>query len=189
MTDAKLIQYCAPTLAGLKTGSLFSFRFSRKTAMMKTVRNYNTRLAPRGIRMIPLRYRNGTCLLYVYRPDLLKKDLADRGAQELLREHGYHSSNCAHCIREIIRRLRHESEFPHEIGLLLSYPPEDVRGFIEHRAGNCKACGIWKVYGDVEGAQHAFAKFASCTKQYQRAWENGVQLEGLVVMPRKENKS
>ena len=25
-------------------------------------------------------------------------------------------------------------EFPHEVGLFLSYPPEDVKGFIDHRA-------------------------------------------------------
>ena len=35
-------------------------------------------------------------------------------------------------------------EFPHEVGLFLSYPPEDVKGFIDHRANDFKR-------GAVEG--------------------------------------
>ena len=139
--------------------------------------------------MIPLRFRNGSGLLYVYRPELLKRDLSGQDARNLLRECGYHSFDCARCIHEIIRRLRDEPEFPHEIGLFLSYPPEDVRGFIEQRAGNCKACGLWKVYGNVEDAQSTFTKFARCTKQYRRAWENGIELEKLAVRLGKENRS
>ena len=43
-------------------------------------------------------------------------------------------------------------EFPHEVGLFLSYPPEDVKGFIDHRANDFKCAGLWKVYGDEEKA-------------------------------------
>ena len=41
-------------------------------------------------------------------------------------------------------------DFPHEVGLFLSYPPEDVKGFINHRAGGFKCAGLWKVCGDEE---------------------------------------
>lgn len=181
MTDSMLIQHCAPTLAGLKTGNLFTFRFSDRPAMVRTVRHYNVRLASRGVRMIPLRYREGAGLLYVYRPEMLKRDLSDRDAQALLKEYGYHSNDCTHCIREIIRRLENESVFPHEIGLFLSYPPEDVRGFIEQNARNAKICGSWKVYGNVEKAQKAFSRFKSCTGRYLKAWASGQELESLAV--------
>ena len=33
-------------------------------------------------------------------------------------------------------------EFPHEVGLFLGYPPEDVKGFIDHRANNFKCAGL-----------------------------------------------
>ena len=33
-------------------------------------------------------------------------------------------------------------EFPHEVGLFLSYPPEDVKGFIDHRANDFKCAGL-----------------------------------------------
>ena len=33
-------------------------------------------------------------------------------------------------------------EFPREVGLFLSYPPEDVKGFIDHRANDFKCAGL-----------------------------------------------
>lgn len=49
------------------------------------------------------------------------------------------------CVAELIRRVRHEEDFPHEIGLFLGYPSEDVSGFIKHGAKNSKCVGTWKV--------------------------------------------
>lgn len=51
-----------------------------------------------------------------------------------------------------MRRLQRFEAFPHEIGLFLSYPPEDVRGFIEHKGHESKCEGCWKVYAVIYGA-------------------------------------
>ena len=50
-------------------------------------------------------------------------------------------------------RLRRESDFPHEVGLFLGYPPRDVEGFIREKARRAKCTGAWKVYGDEEAAR------------------------------------
>ena len=52
--------------------------------------------------------------------------------------------------------------FPHEIGLFLGYPPEDVEGFRLHRGRDYKLCGCWKVYSDVEGARQCFRRYDRC---------------------------
>ena len=79
-------------------------------------------------------------------------------------------------------RIRALREFPHEIGLFLSYPPEDVAGFIENKARNCKCCGCWKVYGDEEKAKETFRRFRRCTEEYCRLWNNGYSLSQLAVV-------
>ena len=81
----------------------------------------------------------------------------------------------------MIRRLQGGEDFPHEIGLFLSYPPEDVQGFIENRAQNYKEIGVWKVYGDEEKARKTFAKYKKCTESYCRAFHAGKKLEQLAV--------
>ena len=72
-------------------------------------------------------------------------------------------------------------EFPHEVGLFLSYPPEDVKGVIDHRANNFKCTGPWKVYGAEGQARSLFAKYKKCTEIYCALWQSGSKLEQLAV--------
>ena len=72
-------------------------------------------------------------------------------------------------------------EFPHEVGLFLSYPPEAVKGFIDHRANGFKYAGLWKVYGDEEKARSLFAQYKKCTEIYCALWQSGSKLEQLAV--------
>ena len=81
----------------------------------------------------------------------------------------------------LIRRLRSAGEFPHEIGLFLSYPPEDVLGFIRNKACRHKCLGCWKVYGDEQAAKILFEKYNQCSKIYARQWKQGKSIEELAV--------
>ena len=72
-------------------------------------------------------------------------------------------------------------EFPHEVGLFLSYPPQDVRGFIENHAVNYKCAGLWKVYGDEALARRLFDKFRKCTDIYCALWRAGSGIDQLAV--------
>ena len=87
------------------------------------------------------------------------------------------------CVAALCRRLyRTEGGcFPHEIGLFLGYPPEDVAGFIANNARNCKCCGCWKVYGDEAKAKETFRRFRRCAEEYYRLWSSGYSLSQLTV--------
>ena len=63
--------------------------------------------------------------------------------------------------------------------MFLSYPPEDVKGFLEHRP--CKCVGCWKVYENEEAAKKTFAKYKACTKAYCRQLASGIDIERLTV--------
>ena len=84
-------------------------------------------------------------------------------------------------MAKLIRRFHEAGEFPHEVGLFLSYPPEDVKGFIDHRAEHFKCAGMWKVYGDEGRAQQLFAAFRRCTETYCALWRSGADLQHLAV--------
>lgn len=181
MSDELLIAFCSPTLAGIKTGSLFSVPFAHIHDMRNAVRQINLRLGGKGICMLPVKYENGKALLYVYRPKFLSRDLKNEDALQLLRERGYHDLSPNQCILRLMEKFRTDSAFPHEIGLFLSYPPEDVRGFIENRAANFKMTGTWKVYGDMEKARKTFQRYSACTKIYNELWLSGKTVEQLTV--------
>ena len=141
----------------------------------------NKKLVPKGIRVLPLRVCKGRALIYAYRPNALESDLTDHRARALLLKYGYVPENPNGCVVHLIHRLRSEGEFPHEIGLFLSYPPEDVLGFICNRACNHKCVGCWKVYGDEQAARNLFEKYEMCSKIYSRQWQQGKSIEQLTV--------
>ena len=182
MPEEIMIQQCAPTLAGIKTGSLFSCPYETEQSLLEDVRRMNGLLVPKGLCLLPLRYENSRVLLYLYRPRALQKDLSDAQAARILKDAGYHlcGSGC-HCLTHLVRRLRENPEFPHEIGLFLSYPPEDVQGFIDNKARDFKCAGLWKVYGDEAHAQALFAQYRECTRQYCALYQAGSPLSQLAV--------
>ena len=57
------------------------------------------------------------------------------------------------------RYMQERRDFPHEMGLLLGYPVEDVRGFIEHQGRDYLCTGYWKVYENREQKQQLFQRF------------------------------
>lgn len=181
MSEENLIRQCAPTLAGIKTGTIFPVKFRELPALTAEIRSLNRILVPKGLRLLPLRYRDGTALLYLYRPSGLRRDLKDRLAADLLEAAGYGGRSSEECVAQLAQRFRADGDFPHEVGLFLSYPPRDVQGFIENHAVNYKCAGLWKVYGDVEQAQALFAKYRKCTDIYCELWRAGSDLGQLAV--------
>ena len=111
----------------------------------------------------------------------MKKDLKDTQADKLLQSCGYSCGNTNLCIVQLIKRLSENEEFPHEIGLFLGYPPEDVEGFIIHRGRDSKYTGTWKVYGNVDKAKRIFDRYRRCTKAYLEANRRGISLSRLAV--------
>ena len=181
MSEELIVQHCSPTLAGIKTGNMFSCTFQDEDDMRAALRRWNKLFSKKGLRAIPLRYQNNRALVYIYRPTHLSRDLRDHTACQLLRERGYGTLTPESCLLRLKDRLSHCHEFPHEIGLFLGYPPEDVCGFIDNKASGYKCVGCWKVYGDAEAARKTFAKYKKCTDIYCALLAKGQSIERLTV--------
>ena len=180
MSEELIIQQCSPTLAGLKTGSLFTCPFRTQAELRADIASLNRRLAPKGVYVRILRVRR-RALLYLYRPSCLRRDFATAEVAALLRQYGYTVDDAEACVAQLCSRLSCSSDFPHEIGLFLGYPAEDVRGFIENRRDGCKCVGTWKVYGDEAAARKRFAQYEKCTRIYQTRFCEGRSIERLTV--------
>lgn len=184
MSEDLIIKQCAPTLAGVKTGSIFSCPYDSKEELIKDIRKINKILVPKGLCMCPLHYSDSFCLLYLFRPESLKADFKNDKVTEILEANGYTLLSSEKCLGQLVKRFRNagsRNDFPHEIGLFLSYPPEDVKGFIENRAENYKCSGMWKVYGNESEAKALFAKYKKYTEDYLKLREKGASLEELTV--------
>lgn len=181
MFEEYLITHCSPTLASLKPASLFLYRFSSGKELYESVAVWDAQFQKKGIRITILRENAETALIYVYRPEAMIRELSRPEINVFLLNIGYPSGTVDQLLAELRIRLQASTEFPHEIGVFLGYPLQDVLGFIKNHGSNCKGMGDWKVYGDLGEAQKTFAKFKKCREIYADLWHQGRTIWQLTV--------
>jgi len=181
MSDAFLVEHCAPTFAGLKTGNLFRISYADIEAFREELRELNGILKKKGLRAVPVRMTAEFALVYLYRPDFLKRDLGSEEATRLLKSLGYEPQSVNRSVAFLARMMREKEAFPHEVGLFLGYPPEDVLGFMKSSREGVKCIGCWKVYGDEARARAAFWRFQRCREVFEENVQRGRKLEALIV--------
>lgn len=178
-----LITYCAPTLAGIKMGALLCLRNEGVLEdFQKTVDDYNKQYNHRGLYFHILYRCSQRTLLYVYRPQMVADYIATSPVKAFLEGFGYPQNGTVDTmVHMLTSRFSQGGCFPHESGIFLGYPLEDVIGFIEHGGNNAKLCGEWKVYGDAEKAFALFTAYHCCRKDYERRYSIGATLRELVA--------
>ncbi len=181
MIEKHLVEHCAPTLASLKTANLFSYKFDDYEGLKSTLDYWNSILIEKGIKLRILKMSKNTALIYVYRENLLKSDLVKNGVQEFLASYGYDNIDAEYALDKLSSRIAECLSFPHEIGIFLNYPLEDVIGFIENQGRNSICVGCWKVYCNECDALKKFEQFKKCTMMYKKFWEKGRSIERLSV--------
>lgn len=181
--ETELVRQCAPTLAGLKAANLFRFRFRSGDDPFAQTETIRHSLAPKGIQVEILSFDclHRCALLYVYRPHRLSLLLADPESSSFLKRRGYRGTTAREILHEISLHLACRDPFPHEIGILLDYPLEDVKAYMAAPRDKGVCSGCWKAYGNREQAECYFAKCQKCTRIYWRCYRAGTPLSKLAV--------
>ena len=168
--------HCAPALAGIKSADLISWTGAPEEGAA-LVERFARELAGAGISVELLCRCERHGLILVYRRGLLERQLERQEVRYMLRRDGYPVDKGLEAMLGCLsRRLRECREFPHEVGLFLGYPAEDVEGFRDHGGRDYKCCGLWKVYSDVERAQTCFRRYGCCRRALCRRLEQGRSL-------------
>lgn len=160
--EQRLAPHCAPTLLGAKAASLLSLPRQEFPELALLLRGYNRTLYSSGVRFLILWEYSERYLVLVYRPTMLRNSLLRDDVHTLLHSLSYPDTDClGKLLTHLKRRFSETDDFPHEIGLFLDYPPADVKAFMDGSA-ECKLCGYWKVYCNVEAAREKFACYDAC---------------------------
>lgn len=178
-----LVEQCAPVLANIKPGSLFCYHFGQDQPE-KLLHTWRKLLSQKGISIDFLRLcpKTGKHLILVYRQTSLQRIFSDPMIQNFLNASGYiHCASISQYIETLRLHFSVRPEFPHEIGLFLGYPLEDVQGFIEHNGRNYCYCDCWKVYGNKERAKKRFEQYKKCSRIYRSLHAGGRDIMRLIV--------
>lgn len=182
MAGEFVVKNGAPTLAGLKVGNLFAFCYKNETELRKEIYYWNKKLNHKGVFLVAFRKTKNRALIYLYRKSQLEIILRNKEINEFLVNNGYDTRTLSLALYSLNMRLLRSEDFPHEIGIFLGYPIEDVKAFIENKGKNFIFVGCWKVYKNQYDAQKTFAKFKKCTKIYCDKFLNGFDINRLTVM-------
>lgn len=181
MLENKVIEQCAPTLAGMKSANLFRYFFTSKETVLLELSELNRKLNFRGVFAEALLWKDCSVLIYTYRKSQLEHDLEQDGAKALMKQYGYMECSIEPCLTHLKERLFHYDCFPHEIGLFLGYPLADVLGFIKYKGKNCKYCGLWKVYGNEGETKQLFARLNHCRDVYRQVFKDGRSIIQMTI--------
>lgn len=175
--ENQFVFQCAPLIAGLRISNLFIIR-------KNSLRRLCSLLQMGGIRCRLLFQEEDRLTVLLYHASMLSVYLRGKRARNLLIREGYEEFGVNAVLCLFTRRYRQYREgrqpFPHELGLLLGYPLEDVEGFIQNEGKNCLYTGYWKVYANVPAKRHLFRKYESAREDLMKQICQGTEVEQVL---------
>ena len=169
--ETQIALQCAPLISGLKVSNLLIIS-AEDEALVRVI------LRRSGISFFRLLRTGEKVTFLLFRKNPLEAYLKQQEVETMLAEAGYAELSLGNILSTFQKRYAHYmsagGRFPHEMGLLLGYPAEDVKGFVENEGKNFLYSGYWKVYADVEEKRRLFQKF-------ENAKETVIQLLSYVV--------
>lgn len=154
----------APTLKGKKPSSLISLKNNDKK-LINLWKTYKDQIKEElGFNYFEIKDNSNNILVLIYKERMLEAYLSKRKNIPFLISMGY-KENMNLEDKLLLLKDRFKDLCPHEVGIFLGIPIEDVEGFIKHGGQNCLMCRYWKVYDKPKRAENLFKVYdiARCT--------------------------
>lgn len=175
--ETQLALQCAPLITGLKVSNLLIISKGNE----EVVKRILNRTGISYYRLIQTRTKT-TFLLF--RRNELEEFLSDENVRNVLMKAGYKSLQIDKILRTFSLRyeayIQGDKSFPHEMGLLLGYPVEDVVGFVENNGKNFLYSGYWKVYENQKDKVKLFDKFKVAEETLIHLLSNGLSMSDII---------
>lgn len=175
--DETIIHCASPALCGIKPACLFSMTVQKYADGSERMHQWQNQFSKEKKFFVPVKKSDGRFLFFVYDKILLEKMLRNPKKRDYLASKGYEvEKGLDFVLARLLHRLSANENFPHEVGLFLGYPLEDVIGFETHAAQDFKYSGTWKVYGDKETAIRRMNLYKNCTETCMKLLASGLSV-------------
>lgn len=169
---------CAPLITGLKVANLLIVPSENG----KCVREI---LDGTDISYRKLSESGAKTTFFLYRESHLAAWLALGENAEFLQDAGYDGTLLDDVLKLVQVRYqayaRDGEPFPHEIGVLLGYPAEDVKGFVVNSGKNYLYSGYWKVYGNLAEKKLLFYRFDRAKEALIQLVSKGISMRNVIL--------
>lgn len=182
-----IIYSIAPAICGCKCAALISFTRKNKN-IIKLWKTYKEEF----LKNIPLKYyelinNEEVCTVIFYDEEKLKAIIFEKGNMDFLKTLGYKEYfDLTECLNMLKNRFKEGC--PHEIGLFLGIPLQDVTDFINKKGKDYLYCGYWKVYNSLESALKVFDTYNSIKSLVMKKVVEGMDYYDILKFIRKQGK-
>lgn len=174
----QLALQCAPVISGIKISNLL-------TIPAKSLRELSAVLKETELSFRILYPGRERLVILIYRETELKEYLEREEVMAFIDKCGYETSDISKIfpvfVKRYMRYMELKQDFPHELGLFLGYPIEDVEGFIKENGKNYLYSGYWKVYKDAELKIRLFKNYEKVQTEIVRLLYEGLDIMDIIT--------
>lgn len=174
----QLALQCAPVISGIKISNLL-------TIPAKSLRELSVVLKKTELSFRILYPGRERLVILIYREAKLKEYLEREEVMAFIYKCGYETSDISKIfpvfVKRYMRYMELKQDFPHELGLFLGYPIEDVEGFIKENGKNYLYSGYWKVYKDAELKIRLFKNYEKVQTEIVRLLYEGLDIMDIIT--------
>lgn len=175
--ELQLVMQCAPVIAGIKISNLLIIKTETLFSTLDILKSTH-------FCYFLLRKDAEKTTILLYNPEKIKEYLEQDEIVAFLKQLGYKDCSLGQVLS--VFRMRYQNymkrpqEFPHEMGILLGYPMEDVTGFMKNKGKNFLYMGYWKVYENLSDKIQLFRRYEMAKEQQVRMIYDGIEMSEII---------
>lgn len=178
LLDQIFVKCSSQTLCGIKPANLFSVPC--RDYSESVFEEWKKVVKGQGLSIVSFE-RGPVVVVFVYDFAWIRKILGDSFVCAYLSGKGYSDVlDTGKTLDELFVQLRESEGFPHEVGIFLGYPIEDVICFEINEGKQCKYCGYWKSYCNPEEAKKCCDRFRECSRICKQWFEEGYSVPQII---------
>lgn len=162
--ELQLAFQCAPLITGLKVSNLFQIDSRHYKRLCEILDKSNFSFCGLG-------GRNGSVSLLIYQKEWLEQFLQQEEVRILMHRLGYRDLHLERVLTKFrsryIRYMQKKQQFPHEMGVLLGYPPEEWKALLYTKERTLCVRGIGKC---MQNRKRSFGCLHNMIKQESGFW-------------------
>lgn len=173
------IKCSSPAMCGIKPSNLFTV--SSDCFSDVVFKRWEQMLSEQGLSVSTFRSSSNTTMVFVYDMAWIRRILKEPLVAAYLNGKEYFCTDDAdRTLKQLFFRLQTDEAFPHEVGIFLGYPVEDVINFEENQGRCCKYCGYWKSYCNPEEAKKCCDRYRQCSRICRQWFDEGFSIPQII---------
>ncbi|MCQ2242398.1 DUF3793 family protein [Treponema sp.] len=173
------IRFSSQTFCGIKPANLFTI--PSKNFSSRTLEDWKRIAAKQNLVILSFELSSKTMMIFIYDSKWISEILKSLIVRSYLETKGYLNINDTNkTLEKLFSRIKGKENFPHEVGIFLGYPFEDVIKFEEHQGKSCKYCGYWKSYCNPEEAKKCCDRYRHCSQMCTQWFDEGYSIPQII---------